>query len=488
MSEQGRLGLTLSGGGFRATLFHLGVVQYLRDAGLLRDVRRIISVSGGSILAAHLVLNWERYTGTRDEFEAAKREMLDFTQKDVRGRVVRRWLLAWLPPLIVVRPFMRGYWTFTNLLQGEFAQLYKKAKLKDFYPSKDGERPQVFIYSASLSTGVPYWFGRSGIFGWDEKDGERRLKAPDVPVALAVAASSAFPPLFPPLELRPKHLGRDRETEFRRQFFSDVQYLTDGGVYDNLGIQGLRHYRERRNDLDRVFVSDAEGKFDWNFRTRYGLVWTRNIRASDILMRRVSELQYDSLVASDTQRALINIDTELGDGATPLSMDEQALCRSTRTDLDAFTDEEITRLIAHGEAVARAEILSGSSTMGQPYVAPPRPSDPGWFRRWRLARAMRRTTRHQLRLWSSTDVVSWVNGFVVCMLGTIVAMLTYTYLVAPAAKVPELEAARDSLRAQRTGLEERTEDLVKRNQALKRALEPDSFVTGQEEEVDARKR
>jgi predicted acylesterase/phospholipase RssA len=59
-----RLGLALSGGGLRATVFHLGVVRFLRDAGLLRDVTHIASVSGGSILGAHLALNWEPYNAS----------------------------------------------------------------------------------------------------------------------------------------------------------------------------------------------------------------------------------------------------------------------------------------------------------------------------------------------------------------------------------------------------------------------------------------
>jgi predicted acylesterase/phospholipase RssA len=58
-SNMAKLGLALSGGGFRATLFHLGVVRFLRDARALQDVTEVASVSGGSILAAHLVLNWE---------------------------------------------------------------------------------------------------------------------------------------------------------------------------------------------------------------------------------------------------------------------------------------------------------------------------------------------------------------------------------------------------------------------------------------------
>ena len=49
-----KLGLALSGGGFRASLYHLGLLRFLRDAGLLSQVTHITSVSGGSIMAAHL--------------------------------------------------------------------------------------------------------------------------------------------------------------------------------------------------------------------------------------------------------------------------------------------------------------------------------------------------------------------------------------------------------------------------------------------------
>jgi predicted acylesterase/phospholipase RssA len=55
-----KIGLALSGGGFRATLYHLGLIRFLRDAGLLHQVTHITSVSGGSIIAAHLALNWEK--------------------------------------------------------------------------------------------------------------------------------------------------------------------------------------------------------------------------------------------------------------------------------------------------------------------------------------------------------------------------------------------------------------------------------------------
>src|SRR4051794_26569433 len=89
-----KLGLALSGGGFRASLYHLGLVRFLRDAGLLSQVSHITAVSGGSIIAAHLVLNWDRYNGSPGEFDAAASELLSFVRLDVRNRIVRRFPLT----------------------------------------------------------------------------------------------------------------------------------------------------------------------------------------------------------------------------------------------------------------------------------------------------------------------------------------------------------------------------------------------------------
>src|SRR5262249_15582350 len=89
-----KIGLALSGGGFRASLFHLGLVRLLRDAGVLPHVTHITSVSGGSIFAAHLVLHWDRYNGSPGEFDAAAAEFLSFVRLDVRTRIMRRFPLA----------------------------------------------------------------------------------------------------------------------------------------------------------------------------------------------------------------------------------------------------------------------------------------------------------------------------------------------------------------------------------------------------------
>ena len=93
-SPRKKIGLALSGGGFRASLYHLGLVRFLRDAGILPQVSQITSVSGGRFLAAHLVLNWDRYNGSAGEFDAAASEVLAFVRLDVRNRIVRRFPLS----------------------------------------------------------------------------------------------------------------------------------------------------------------------------------------------------------------------------------------------------------------------------------------------------------------------------------------------------------------------------------------------------------
>src|SRR5438132_4987206 len=103
-----KLGLALSGGGFRASLYHLGLIRFLRDAGILPKVTHITSVSGGSILAAHLVLNWDRYNGSPNDFDAAASEVLSFVRLDVRNRITRRF------PLIIPLRWLRRLLGLSN--------------------------------------------------------------------------------------------------------------------------------------------------------------------------------------------------------------------------------------------------------------------------------------------------------------------------------------------------------------------------------------
>src|SRR5215207_2548929 len=76
--------LALSGGGYRAMLFHLGAVARLNEFGVLQWLDRISSVSGGSLLAGHLAVRWKDLTfvdGVATNFrEQVARPVLRFSR------------------------------------------------------------------------------------------------------------------------------------------------------------------------------------------------------------------------------------------------------------------------------------------------------------------------------------------------------------------------------------------------------------------------
>ncbi len=225
------LGLALSGGGFRASLYHLGLLRFLRDAGLLSQVTHITSVSGGSIMAAHLALNWGRYTGKAEEFEAAASELLTFVGLDVRNRLLRRFPLAlplrWLRRLL---GHSNRQLTLTGLLEYHYQRyLYGDKSLFEL-----PEKPQLHILATNLSEGCLCSFTRDGLLMVRRQPGGGmrvdRIHVGLATVAMAVTASSAFPGFFPPLELTSRDVGAGAD-EFDRQAY------IDGGVFDNLGVR-----------------------------------------------------------------------------------------------------------------------------------------------------------------------------------------------------------------------------------------------------------
>jgi predicted acylesterase/phospholipase RssA len=233
-----RLGLALSGGGFRAVLYHLGLVRFLRDAGILGRVTHICSVSGGSIVAAHMALNWDRYNGSPNEFDAAAAELLTYVRLDIRNRIVRRYplslLLRWPRRLLGLS---NRKLTRTGLLEYHYERyLYGDTSLFEL-----PERPELHILSTNLSEGCLCSFNRNGLVTMHRRPGRidrmDRIHTGLASVPMAVTASSAFPGFFPPLELTGADVGASGG-EFGRQAY------TDGGVFDNLGVRMFR-YLER---------------------------------------------------------------------------------------------------------------------------------------------------------------------------------------------------------------------------------------------------
>jgi predicted acylesterase/phospholipase RssA len=229
-----RVGLALSGGGFRASLYHLGLVRFLRDADLLSRVTHITSVSGDSIFAAHLLLNWDRYSGSPSEFDAAAAEFLACVRIDVRNRIVRR------VPLTLPFRWPRRLLGYSNRKLSRTGMLehhYEKYLYGDKSLFELPERPELHILATNLSEGCLCSFTRNGLLMVRRRPGNTfrvdRIHIGLATVAMAVAASSAFPGFFPPLELTGGNVGATTG-EFGRQAY------TDGGVFDNLGVRMFR--------------------------------------------------------------------------------------------------------------------------------------------------------------------------------------------------------------------------------------------------------
>jgi predicted acylesterase/phospholipase RssA len=410
-----RIGLTLSGGGFRATLFHLGVVRLLYETGRLKSVTRVGAVSGGSILAAHVVLRWDRYTATDETFDDATRELLQFIQDDIRGRVVRRWIFAWISviPRFLLPKSKR--WTSCNLLQYYYARLFQNATLKDL---RGAGRPEVAFNCTSLSTGSPCFFGPFG-FTWYDSGEEKFVATDEAPVALAITASSAFPPLFPPIEISNETLV------CRRESFRESQYLTDGGVYDNLGIDRLIYRQTKSADLDIFLVSDAEGDFDSEFETSYTFVVGRNVRASDLLMTRVSSLLMGNLRAQKIPFMQVGIKGEINNSI--LTVEKQRILSKITTDLDSFTPMEMIALIAHGFCVARDALLRQGLLKDLPEFTWD-PLKNVQQLQSRKSDEFRWSSRRKWRLWSFRDWSSWATVGII--IGVLFGAFAIQYQVA----------------------------------------------------------
>lgn len=228
------IALCLSGGGYRAMLFHLGTLWYLSDAGYLPKLARISSVSGGSITSALLALNWATAIaspqGFRDSLVVPIRQMASNTidKKSIIGGVL-------LPGTVSDR----------------IIKSYRKLLFGDRTLQNFPDTPRFVVNAANVQTGSLFRFSKPYIGDWQLG----RYMNPTNTVAEAVAASSAFPPVLSPvrLDFPPNAFSTDPGPCNRPPFTTKVM-LTDGGVYDNMGIETA--WKRCRT----ILVSDGGGK------------------------------------------------------------------------------------------------------------------------------------------------------------------------------------------------------------------------------------
>ena len=322
--EEKRIGLALSGGGFRAAGFHLGVMRELQRLGLLAKLDLISCVSGGSIAGGTLAVNWADPAGALDKLDRYLRTKSIAVASVIGG---------------VLDPFGSR---LDHLASTYDRDLYFGAKLSAL---KNG--PRVYFNATNLATGNLFFFVAGG--GKPEEMGEHELgaaPASNFPICRAVAASSAFPPVFPPLRLDPDVYPPGAAVEYVT--------LTDGGVYDNMGVNPL--LRAKRNPLDYMIVSDGGKPFANEERpTESGAIVLK--AGLDIMMEQIRGLEFDRMehrwhAKLGPKPLWFSIDSTLGETLPG----DAGFASAIGTNLKKLSDAEMAVLTRHGGALLAARI------------------------------------------------------------------------------------------------------------------------------------
>jgi NTE family protein len=247
-----KIGLALSGGGSRAIAFHLGCLRALNQLGLLDRVNVLSTVSGGSVIGAYYMA----HQGDFSSFEGKIREVLSrglakpmarrlFSLLGIKiiGAFIMIGLVAMcialFKLLVIIVSFVAPSWisnkfeqleirsplhrfaSRTTLLEATLDDLLFEGASLDALPAQ----PHLVINATELRTGSAFRFGtlESGSWRWG------KLHRNDISVAHAVAASAAYPLFLPAFD---ETLTFEKGGELK----NSRVVLTDGGIYDNLGL------------------------------------------------------------------------------------------------------------------------------------------------------------------------------------------------------------------------------------------------------------
>lgn len=337
-------GLALSGGGFRAALFHAGALLRLAELGALARVARFSSVSGGSITAGVLAVKWGALRDAGFAPAAVVREVVD---------PVRAFCARTIDLFAIAKGLLLPWTTVGDVVASRYAEhLFGARTLQDL-----PDVPRFVFNATNLSSGVGFRFSKP--YAGDYRIG--LLERPDFPLAVAVAASSAFPPVLSPVVLRvdPRKLTRTAGADLHDRVARDGVRLTDGGVYDNMGLEPVwkRCRTVLVSDAGEPFAAGGRQASDWIRQTMRALVIIGHQARAQ--RRRALVQQY---VSRERLGAYWGIQTEIDQYQAPghLAVPREVTRRLARmrTRLDRFDEREQGMLINWGYAVCDAAMRS----------------------------------------------------------------------------------------------------------------------------------
>jgi NTE family protein len=196
-------------------------------------------VSGGSIAAGVLALSWPELAfdgaGVADNFApAVVAPLRSFAARTIDVPAI---VIGMLTPRV----------TINGMLARKYRRLFGDRTLADLNTGPE------FVFDATSLQSGDLWRFSSKVEG-DWRVGTKT--GPDTPLTHVVAASSAFPPILSPARLSfpPGALRTGADPEVNHPPYTTQAVLTDGGVYDNLGLEAVwTRYRQ-------VLISDAGGQ------------------------------------------------------------------------------------------------------------------------------------------------------------------------------------------------------------------------------------
>lgn len=284
MTNDGKkIGLALSGGGYRAAAYHIGALRALHKLGVLDRVDVISSVSGGSIIAASYAL----HDGDYESFEKSFSEKM---RKGVSHLALINLILVLGPICLAI--WLCGGWGLlvslvalyflwykvlpvSNLIAWQYDRLFFHGKkLKDLKPC-----PVVTINATDYPTVSQFTFSHERMYDYYYGDGA--FYHEQFPVSKAVMASSCVPFAFCPIRI-PKTF-RTSAMRWKKQ-----PMLLDGGLYDNQGTHILTD-KMSPYKCSYIIVSDA-GNGDVSDKWVFNPLVTLK-KTSEVFMQRIKKIQ-----------------------------------------------------------------------------------------------------------------------------------------------------------------------------------------------------
>ncbi len=327
-------------------LFHLGSLWRLNEFGLLRSLKRVSSVSGGSITAGLLGLSWKNLQFDGNNQATNLKELVIDPIRGLaevtidRSSIFKGILIPWR--------------TISDGIAAAYRKhLFGNATLQDL-PS-DSEGPRFVINATNLQTKV-LWRSSKPFMG-DYRVG--LINNPTLELAVAVAASSAFPPMLSPVILKLDPTIFDPTTKGNLQFkpYTSKVFLTDGGVYDNLGLEtAWKKY-------ETILVSDGGGATADQEKPKRE--WLRQTyRVLSLLDSQVRSLRYRQVIGSFElglrKGAYWGIRTNIADYKLPTAMncpfEATTVLANVGTRLKKLDATLQERLINWGYAVSDAAV------------------------------------------------------------------------------------------------------------------------------------